>query len=334
MEIVVDVMGGDRGPAEVVAGAARAAQELDVAITLVGRLADIEPALQSAGNPTALSVLEAPDVIEMDEHPARAVRSKHQSSIVVGIERVKTEGGAFISAGNSGATMAAALLYLGRIPGVDRPALATVFPSRTGRVVLIDVGANTDVRPDWLRQFAIMGSLYAERTLGVGRPRVGLLSNGEEETKGSQLVQEAYPLLANAGLNFVGNVEGRDIPSGNVDVVVTDGFTGNVVIKLAEGIGETLFGLLRAELTSTLPNRLAAAFLRPAFRRIAKVLDYAEYGGAPLLGVQGLAIVAHGRSDAKAIQAAIRVAKNAIDEDLTASIAQGIGAGAPDGGES
>jgi glycerol-3-phosphate acyltransferase PlsX len=331
VEIVVDAMGGDHAPAEVVKGAIQAVRDLGVRVTLVGRQEAIEREL--AGAAEGIRVLDAPSVIEMDEHPARAVRSKRDSSIVVGIERVKEQGGAFVSAGNSGATMAAALLILGRLPGVDRPALATVFPTQHGRVVLIDVGANTDVRPDWLRQFAVMGSLYAEKVLGINRPRVGLLSNGEEETKGSQLVQEAFPLLAGAGLNFIGNVEGRDIPAGTADVVVTDGFTGNVVIKLAEGIAETLFAMLRAELTAGLTTKLAAAFLRPAFRRVAKNLDYAEYGGAPLLGVRGLAIVAHGRSDARAITAAIRVAKNAIDQQLVAAIQAGLATPAAQGEE-
>ncbi|GIW08710.1 MAG: hypothetical protein KatS3mg060_3515 [Dehalococcoidia bacterium] len=197
MEIVVDAMGGDHAPAEVIKGAISAVRDYGLRLTLVGRKDAIERELGSP--PEGITVLDAPAVIEMDEHPARAVRSKRDSSIVVGIERVKAKGGAFVSAGNSGATMAAALLVLGRLPGVDRPALATVFPSRTGRVVLIDVGANTDVRPDWLRQFAVMGSLYAEKVLGASRPRVGLLSNGEEETKGSQLVQEAFPLIASSG---------------------------------------------------------------------------------------------------------------------------------------
>ncbi|MCS6800414.1 MAG: phosphate acyltransferase PlsX [Chloroflexota bacterium] len=323
MEIVVDAMGGDHAPSEIVKGAQLAVRELGVAVTLVGPQALIEREL--AGASDGITVLDAASVIGMDEHPARAVRSKRDSSIVVGIERVKERGGAFVSAGNSGATMAAALLTLGRLPGVDRPALATVFPTRTGRVVLIDVGANADVRPDWLRQFAVMGSLYAEIVLGISRPRVGLLSNGEEETKGNQLVQEAFPLLKEAGLNFIGNVEGRDIPAGTADVIVTDGFTGNVVIKLAEGVSETLFAILRDELTASIVTKVAAGFLRPAFRRIAKKLDYAEYGGAPLLGVRGLAIVAHGRSDARAIKAAIRVAKNAIDQRLVEAIAAGLG---------
>ncbi|MCL6522007.1 MAG: phosphate acyltransferase PlsX [Firmicutes bacterium] len=326
MEIVVDAMGGDHAPTEVVKGALRAAQTLPLPITLVGQRAAIERALAGQPLPPTLSVLEAPTVIGMDEHPARAVRSRRDSSVVVGIERVRERGGAFVSAGNSGATMAAALLVLGRLPGVARPALATVFPTQQGRVVLIDVGANADVRPTWLRQFALMGSLYAEKVLGIPHPRVGLLSNGEEETKGNQLVQEAFPLLKSAPITFLGNVEGRHIPTGVVDVVVTDGFTGNVVIKLAEGIAETLFAILRRELTATLPRRLAAAVLRPAFRRVASRLDYAEYGGAPLLGVRGVVIIAHGRSDARAIVAAIRVAKEALDQRLVEAIAEGIAA--------
>jgi glycerol-3-phosphate acyltransferase PlsX len=229
--------------------------------------------------------------------------------------------GAFVSAGNTGAAMVAALFGLGRLPGVERPALATVFPTARGRCLILDVGANAECRPVHLQQFAILGERYARLVLGVARPRVGLLSNGEEETKGNALVQEAYPLLRALDLDFVGNVEGKDVPRGLADVVVCDGFVGNVVIKLAEGIGEFTFGLLREEISASPVGVLGALLLRPALRRIKRRVDYEEYGGAPLLGVDGVAIVAHGRSGARAIRNAVRVAHQAALANLPRALA-------------
>jgi glycerol-3-phosphate acyltransferase PlsX len=234
------------------------------------------------------------------------------------------EASAFVSAGNSGAVMAAALFGLGRIQGVERPAIGTVFPTASGRCFVVDVGANADCKPEYLVQFAIMGSAFAERVMGIQRPRVGLLSNGEEETKGNTLVQAVYPLLRASALNFVGNVEGKDIPAGAADVIVTDGFSGNIVIKLSEGVGSTLFDLLKTELTAKLQYKLAALVLKPAFRRVARKLDYAEYGGANLLGVNGPVVVAHGRSNARAIRNALRVASQSVEQQLVQAIKDGV----------
>ena len=323
MRIALDAIGGDHAPAEVVKGAQEACEAYGVEVILVGPEALVRRELTQQGlSSPRVSVVNASQVIAMDEHPALAVRSKPDSSVVVGINLVKRgEAAAFVSAGNSGATVAAALLHLGRIPGIERPALGTVFPTVKGKAMVLDVGATADCKPTHLFQFAYMGSLYMERVMGVEQPKVGLLSLGEEATKGNQLVVEAHALLKRSGLNFIGNVEGNDIPQHKADVVVTDGFTGNVVIKVAEGISESLLSLLREALISRLHFKLAAWVLRPAFRQMAQRLDYSEYGGAPLLGVNGVVIIAHGRSNARAIKNAIGVTKQAIDQGLLQIIA-------------
>jgi glycerol-3-phosphate acyltransferase PlsX len=236
----------------------------------------------------------------------------------------KGEAAGFVSAGNSGAVMAAALFGLGRIAGVERPAIGTVYPTSTGRCFVIDIGANADCKPEYMVQFGIMGSAFAERILGVQRPRVGLLSNGEEDTKGNALVQATYPLLRASALNFIGNVEGRDIPQGKADVVVTDGFSGNIVIKVSEGVGSTILDMLKTELTAKLTYKLAALVLKPAFRQVKKRMDYEEYGGANLLGVNEPVVIAHGRSNAVAIRNALRVAKQSVDQKLVEAIKAGI----------
>jgi phosphate acyltransferase len=315
MRIAIDAMGGDHAPAEPVAGAVAAARALGVEVALVGRTAAIEAELakhDTAG--LALPIIEAPDLIEMDEHPANAARRKPNASINVALRQVKDgAAAAMISAGNSGAVMAGALFVLGRVPGIERPAIGAVLPTPTGRVLLIDAGANTDPKPAQMVQFGQMGAIYMEKVQGVRNPRVGLLANGEEETKGNELVQATHPLLAASGLNFVGNVEGKDIPAGAADVVVTDGYTGNVALKLTEGVASMLLGMIRAELTANTLTKLLAAGLRPAFNRVRARLDYREVGGAPLLGVEGVVVIAHGRSDARAIASAIRACKEAAD---------------------
>lgn len=326
MRVALDAMGGDYAPAAVVEGAVLAAREYGIEVALVG-LEDAIRAQLIRHNTRGLKlpIVPASETIEMYDHPVQAVRQKKDSSIVVGIRLVKDgEAAAFVSAGNTGACMAAAFFGLGRIPGIERPALATVFPTLRGKCVLVDVGANADCRPEHLLQFALMGSVYMERIFGVERPRVALLSIGEEETKGNQLVIEAHRLLANAPLNFVGNVEGKDIPAGTADVVVCDGFVGNVVLKFGEGVAATLRAIMAEELTRTWWQKLAALALRSAFRRMYKRMDYAEYGGAPLLGVQGVVIVAHGRSNARAIKNALRVAKQAVEQGLVEHIREGV----------
>jgi phosphate acyltransferase len=276
-----------------------------------------------------LPVVHTDEVIEMDEHPASAVRKKKKASMTLALQLVR-DGSALgaVSAGNSGAMMAASLFTLKRIEGVDRPALGTVFPTRDGVSFVLDVGANTDCKPEYLQQFALMGSIYMERIFSVASPRVGLLANGEEETKGNELVIQTHQLLkAHAetlGINFIGNIEGREIPAGGADVVVCDGFVGNVVLKLSEGLAETLLGMLRTQMTSSLPNKLAAAVLQSGLRKVFKRMDYAEYGGVPLLGINGSAIVAHGRSNAKAIKNALRVARQTSETDVVGAIAGGL----------
>ena len=324
MRIALDAMGGDRAPSEIVAGAVEAVREHGREIVLVGRRPVIEEELARQGaSDSRLSVVDALEVVSMDESPVASYRTKKDSSIAVGLRLLRDrEVQGFVSAGNSGAIMTAALFILGRIEGIERPALATVFPTLLGKCLLIDVGANAECKPHYLAQFGLMGSVYMERVFGCQSPKVGLLSNGEEDSKGNQLVQEARPLLRGAPLRFVGNVEGKDIPFGLADVVVCDGFTGNVVLKLAEGIGEMFFQMLREELTRNVLSQAAAAVLRPSFRRIAKRLDYQEYGGAPLLGVNGVCSIAHGRSSAKAICNAIRVTIQAAEGGLVQAIAE------------
>jgi len=321
-------MGGDHAPAVVVDGAIQAARALETEIVLVGQQAAVEAELHkydTTGLP--LTVVHASQVVEMDEHPAAAVKAKKDSSMVVGMDLVRHgEADAFVTAGNSGGALAAALFRLGRIRGVQRPALSTVFPSQTpqGHCFFLDVGANADCKPEYLLQFAIMGSVYAERILGVPQPRVAIVSNGEEVGKGNQLVQETVPLLQASGLNFVGNAEGKDIPWGIADVIVTDGFTGNVIVKLSEGVAKFITDTLKTEITSRTLSKVGALLAKPAFDMIKRRLDYREYGGAPLLGVDGVVIVAHGRSDAYAIKNAVLVAARTVENGVLEAIKHGI----------
>jgi phosphate acyltransferase len=334
VRIVVDAMGGDQAPAAIIRGAVEAANRLDVEIVLAGRQSVVQHELQSLPAPSGnVSVMPADETIGMDEHPAAAVREKRRSSIVLGLREVRASNAdAFVSAGNTGAVMAAAVLVLGRIRGVKRPALGTVFPtSGGGRVLIVDVGANAEAKSEYLIQSAQMGRAYAQSALRLRDPRIGLLSIGEEASKGSVLIQEVHSALsADAGMNFVGNVEGNVLPAGIADVVVTDGFTGNVAIKVAEGTAEFILNELRGALTSRVYYKLAAAVLRPALRKVRTRIDYAEYGGAPLLGVNGVTIVAHGRSDARALFNAVRVARDAVRGNLVGRIAEAMSASPPE----
>jgi len=329
LKVVLDAAGGDLAPVETVKGAVEAARLHGLPLLLVGPEASVRAELAKYDTTGLdLEVVDAPEIVGMEEHPVAAVRSKKRSSMNVGMGLVRDgKAQAFVSAGNSGAAFAAGLFILGRIEGVERPALAGIYPTLAGPMLLLDIGANADVRPQHLRQFALLGSAYVERALGRSNPRVALLSNGEEETKGNAVVQEAHRLLRESNLNFVGNVEGRDLPTGTkADVVVCDGFVGNVAVKLSEGLSETLFSLIRAEIGRGIVSKIAAAALMPAFRRIKARLDYEEYGGAPLLGVKGVVIIAHGRSKAKAIRNALRVAAQAADQRLVETIAEGLAA--------
>jgi len=326
MKIVLDAMGGDYAPPVAVEGGVWAAREYGVEVILVGREEDVRRELaRHDTSGLSLPIVHASQVIEMEEHPAAAVKAKKDSSMVVGIDLVKRgEAEAFVTMGNSGGALAAALFGLGRIRGIKRPALSTVYPTTPGLCFMLDVGANTDCKPEYLLQFAYMGAAYAERVLGVVNPRVGIVSNGEEETKGSILVQEAHQLLKKSGLNFIGNVEGKDIPAGMADVVVTDGFTGNVIAKLSEGLATSLLGIIKEEIKKSPLATVGALLSRPAFDQVKKRLDYAEFGGAPLLGVDGVVIVGHGRSNAKAVKNAVRVAKRAVEGGMLAAIKDGI----------
>jgi glycerol-3-phosphate acyltransferase PlsX len=311
IRIAVDAMGGDHAPAAMVDGAVAAARHLDVQIALVGARSPVRAALEAHADwpRLAVDVVDAPDVVAMAESPAAALRRKPGASIRVAAEQVAGgRAAALVSAGHTGATVLASYAAFGTIPGVDRPALATTIPTRGRPAVLLDAGANVECRPQHLLQFAVMGGVYARLALGVERPRVGLLSIGEEETKGNELTREAHRLLKASPLHFIGNVEGREVYSGIADVVVCDGFTGNIVLKTGEGLVETVEALLGDELQGTFSSQVGYLLSRRAFRRFRKRVDYSEYGGAPLLGVAGLAIVCHGRSSAKAVRNAIAMA--------------------------
>lgn len=320
--IAVDLMGGDSAPDVVVEGVGAA---LDADPGLHVLLVGPEDARAAATRLERCTPVIATEVIAMDEHPANAVRAKKNSSIVVGARLVR-EGRAdgFFSAGNTGACMAAATLVVGRLPGVQRPALATVVPTGASPTILLDVGANADVKPEMLLQFAHMGAAYARITLGVASPRVGLLNIGEEPTKGSALAQEAYVLLTQGLPGFVGNVEGRDVTSGAVDVIVTDGFTGNVTLKVLEGLSRHLLSEVKAALTSTPINKLAAAVVQPSLVALKERLDPDVYGGAPLLGVNGVCMIGHGSSSARAIASGVATTATAVRGGLTAAIAAAI----------
>jgi glycerol-3-phosphate acyltransferase PlsX len=339
MKIAVDAMGGDHGPAIVVEGALRAARELGVSVILVGDKAAIEREIvRVGGQGLDAEIRHASQVISMAESASHALRRKRDSSLRVAAELVRDgEATAFVSAGNTGAAMAISMFVIGVLPGVDRPAIAAVLPNLRRYTVLLDVGANVGPKPWHLLQFAIMGHVYARDILGLDNPRVGLLSVGEEEGKGNDLTKEAYEQLKASSLNFVGNVEGRDIYNGNCDVVVTDGFTGNVALKISESLVETLGAMIREELTRDMRSKLGAALATPAFARFKKRVDYTELGGAPLLGIDGGAIICHGSSPVKAIKNAIRVASEWVHAGLNQHIkaaldAEGVSRGGRDGG--
>ncbi|MBO8129442.1 MAG: phosphate acyltransferase PlsX [Peptococcaceae bacterium] len=322
MRIAVDAMGGDYAPSEVILGAAAAAREFDVEIVLVGDQQRIEAELPPE---TPISIVHASETVEMCDQAVVAVRKKKDASIVKAVRLLKEgEVEAVVSAGHTGATMAGALLNLGRIKGIDRPALVSCIPNREGVTVLLDVGANVDCRPRHLVQFGVMGTLYAEKVLGIENPRVGLLSIGEEPSKGNELTLAAYPLLEQAGFRFIGNVEGRDVFNGRVDVIVCDGFVGNIVLKTAEGLASAFKHLIKKSFTRNWMTKVSAPVSMLTFKDIGQRFDYSEYGGAPLLGVNGVVIVSHGSSRAKAVKNAVKVAKDAVEGHLVDSIARGI----------
>lgn len=326
IRIAVDAMGGDLAPQAVLEGVSAAlAADPSLHVLLVGSAEVVQPFALVHDRCEAVVTTQ---VIGMDEHPAGAVRSKPDSSIVVGCRLVKQgRADGFFSAGSTGAAMAAATLVIGRIRGVLRPAIATVLPTAGAPCVLLDVGANADCKPEHLAQFATMGSAYATAALGIPSPRVGLLNIGEEPSKGSQLAQDAYALLEVHAANFIGNVEGRDIPAGTADVVVTDGFTGNVVLKLMEGMSKHLLGQFKAALMSSPVNKVAAAVLKPSLGALRDKLDPDLHGAAPLLGIDGLALIGHGSSGPRAVASALRVGAVAVRAGLVARIAEALARG-------
>lgn len=322
--IAVDAVGGDFAPTEVVAGVALALEADDaITVALTGPADVVEPV--ASAHLGRVKAYPTTQIIEMDEHPATAVRSKKDSSIVVGCRLVRErEAHAFFSAGSTGAAMAAATLVMGRIKGVARPAIATVLPTAGEPTILLDVGANADCKPENLVQFAHMGAAYAATVLGVEAPRVALLNIGEEPTKGSVLAQESHALMAERIPGFMGNVEGRDVIAGVADVIVTDGFTGNVALKLLEGTSKVLLGQIKETMTATPVRKVAAAVLAPSMRALKAQLDPDTYGGAPLLGVDGVCIIGHGSSNRTAVANAIGVAARAVRGDLTGRVARAV----------
>lgn len=329
LPVVVDAMGGDDAPAQPVAGGVSAVRELGIPVVLVGRADELERIVRGLGGPfPGLTIIDAPEVVQMEEQAVSAVRRKSHASISVAMEELKAgRASALVSAGNSGAVVAAAVFGLGRVPGIERPALGMTLPALGGRRVLVlDAGAVADPRPIHLVQYAYLATIYLQQVEGIARPQIGLLSNGSEPGKGNALVREAYHLLsADPTLNFYGNIEANEMPYGRIDAVVCDGFTGNVVLKTAEGVVTLVQDALRAELTANWRVKFAAALLRPALRRVAKRLDYREYGGVPLLGVNGVVIMAHGRSDSRAIRSAVAVAHRAGASDFLTAMARGVG---------
>jgi glycerol-3-phosphate acyltransferase PlsX len=339
IKIAVDAMGGDFAPANEVEGALEAARDLDIGVILVGRSELVQAELDKHRRSRTISggfswrnskieIVDAKEVITMNDPVANAVRRKKNSSIRVAAKLVREgEAQALVSAGNTGAVMMTSKLVIGALPNVDRPALAAVLPTLTQQgTVILDVGANAECKPSHLYDFAVMGSLYSSVIVGVKNPRVGLLSIGEEEVKGNDLTKEAFKLLRGSSLNFIGNVEGRDMFTGQADVIVCDGFTGNIALKTSEGVFEFIMRLLKHELAATFQTKAGALLTRPAFQKFKQRLDYAEYGGAPLLGIKGVTVICHGRSNAKAIRNAIGVARDYCRGEVNGKIEDQLGA--------
>ncbi len=332
IRIALDAFGSDNAPESEILGAMAAVDsDSELEIVLTGDEAALNNAFRKKGRavPSRISIRHAPERITMKDSPSFIVRNKKNSSLRVAYELVKNEeADAVISAGNSGASLAIAMIVFKRIKGIDRPAIATVMPAIGGYTVLIDAGANVDVKPYHLAQFAIMGAEYAAFMKGVKDPRVGILSNGEEETKGNDLTRETYKLIKDMDLNFCGYVEGREIFNGKVDVVACDGFTGNVILKASESLAETIFNLLRDEVNKSLKAKIGFFMARKSLKKFKKLVDHNEYGGAPLLGVNGAAFIAHGGASGKAIASAISVAKHFVEKRIILNISRKIEANA------
>ena len=326
MRVALDAMGGDFAPEVTVAGALEAVSEHDIEVILVGDRQKLAEALKDKRYPqNRISVFHASEVVGMDESPSHALRRKKDSSIRKAVDLVKSgEADAAVSAGHSGVAMATSLYVLGKLPNVDRPAIAAIMPSITGHFLLIDAGATVDCKPENLLQFAHMGNAYYKTIFSIPSPRIALLSIGEEDIKGNELTKVAFKHLKDADMNFTGNIEGKDIFSGNADVIVCDGFIGNIVLKVSEGLAESIIKMLKMEIANITTGKLGYLMIKPAIRNFKKRTDYDEYGGAPLLGINGTCIISHGRSSARAIKNAIQVAaemaKNKVHEIIASSL--------------
>lgn len=326
MKIIIDAMGGDNAPQAPVEAGCRAADELDVDIVFVGKKEIVEKELKKHSyNKERIEIVNADDVVTNHDEPAKAVRSKKNSSIVVAANMLKNgEGDALLSMGNTGALLASGLLIVGRIKGVLRPALATLLPSAKGPKMLIDAGANTNCKAENLVQFAVMGSIYMKNVMGIEAPTVGLMSNGEEEGKGDELTKETFPLLKSATVNFIGNIEGRDVMEGTVDVITCDGFVGNVILKTVEGMGHVVSKKVKGIFMKGLFTKIGALFVMKGLNEFKQAMDYREYGGAPLLGTKKPVIKGHGSSDAKAVFSAIRQAKKFVETNIIDEIIKNV----------
>lgn len=325
MSIILDAMGSDDRPDPEVQAAVTASNAFKEEIVLVGDEAVLQEKLaEIPGEKGRVRIVHAPEALDMEDHIEEA-RRKKQNSMRVGMDLVKAgEGDAFVTAGNTGMAMYYGIKTFGNIKGVIRPCLCALFPVRNGHAVVLDIGANAECRPEFLVQFAIMGQVYAQSLLGIENPKIGLLSNGEEEGKGSDLVRDTYPLLKDSGLNFIGNVEGKELFNGLVDVVVTDGFTGNVVLKSTEAVAKLIVDILKEELMGSFRTKMGGLLAKPAFNKIKQMLDPAEIGAAPLMGIDALVYVGHGRSDARAMVSAIKSAKQAVDNQLLPNLRSAI----------
>ena len=329
MKIVLDAMGGDNAPQAPVAGAIEALRRFpEIEIELAGVLSQLEPLLTDCDDVRSrITLVDAPEVITNHESPVMGVRTKKQSATVIGMLKLRNkEVDGFVSAGSTGAVLAGGMFRLGRIPGVERPALAPLMPNGKGHFLLIDCGANVDCKPEYLQVFGVMGDAYMKGVMGMKEPRVGLINIGAESEKGNALVKATYPLMEQAPYRFVGNVEARDITGDVADVLVADGFTGNVVLKFMEGVAGTLMGIIKKEMMGDTRSKIGALLAKPAFRRVKKAMDYTEVGGAPLLGVQGAVVKAHGSSNGHAMACAIGQCIKMIDGHVVDIIAKGVSA--------
>lgn len=322
MTIILDTMGSDNYPVPEIQAAIEYTRLFKEELILVGNEEILKPGLSSAGAAgLPIRIVHAPEVLEMEDKPVENARKKGQNSMAVGMECIKSgQGQAFVTAGNTGGAMVNALLKLGRIKGVLRPALTTFFPVKGGKCIVLDIGANAECKPEFLLEFAIMGSVYAQKVLKVSSPRIGLLSNGEEAGKGNELVKQTYPLLASSKLNFTGNIEGKELFGGMVDVAVTDGFTGNILLKSSEAVAKLITDTLKESLLSSFTSKLGALLAKPAFVKLKKMMDPAEVGAALLLGIDGLVFVGHGRSDSRALLNALVFAREMVEADLLGAL--------------